>query len=193
MKRFLIAFSLALMSLSSLHAQDYEIPKYQISISFFGEMITHSGIRLGFTTPISQKLQETANASSANRAWVVGGYLTYYRHSRNHRALMATASLGRQHIGANGFQMEIHAEAGYMLSILDGEAFEWNGTEMVESNKGSSHFVMGFNGGAGWNFAKKLEVPISFMLHPHLYIQAPYNSLFVPRIALEAKLTYQFN
>ena len=186
MKRIrLLILALMLTSLTS-EAQDYEIPRFQISLSYFGETATHSGIRVGITTPIQQSTFGDENQK--NRAWVIGGYLTYYKHPRNHKALMLTGSVGRQRISKNGFQTEINMETGYMLSILDGETFEWNGSEIVESsNNSSSHFVFGFNGGLGWNFAKNTDLPLSFMINPHLYIQTPYNTFLVPRVALETK------
>ena len=175
----------------SIQAQDFSLPSYQVSLSYFGEMVTHGGIRLGVATPLSQKNKEKTDGQFVNKAWVLGGYLTYYKHPRNHTGLMFTGSIGRQRIGKKGFQTSIHFETGYMFSRLDGEVFEWDGEDIVEGKKGSSHIILGFNGGLGWNFTKTSDFPFSFMVQPHLYIQAPYNTLFAPRVALETKIAYQ--
>ena len=154
-------------------------------------MVTHGGFRLGIIAPISQKIRDREEEAFVNKGWVVGGYVTYYKHPRNHKGLMFTGAIGRQRIGENGFQTSLNLETGYMLSSLDGETYEWNGSEIIESrNKESSHLVFGLNGGFGWNFDKKTDLPLSFMIQPHLYFQAPYNTTIVPRAALETKLTY---
>ncbi|MCI4670998.1 MAG: hypothetical protein MRZ79_22870 [Bacteroidia bacterium] len=190
MKTFLLVL-LIFIPAASLKAQNFELPKFQISLSYFGEMATHGGIRIGLTTPISQMIKEKGEETSVNKAWIVGGCITYYKHPRNHKGLMVTGVIGRQRVGKNGFQTSLNLEAGYMLSILDGETYEWNDSEIVESsNKGSSHIVFGLNGGFGWNFDKKTDLPLSFMIQPHLYFQAPYNTTIVPRLALETKLSY---
>jgi|GEM_PF-5680771 len=190
MKIFPILFLIVFIYKCPLNAQHYEVPKYQLSISYFGEMLTHGGIRLGLTTPISQRIKEKNDSRFVNKGWIIGGYMTYYKHPRNHRGLMFTSSIGRQRISKSGFQTNINFEAGYMLSLLDGEVYEWDGGQIVTGNKGSSHIVLGFNGGAGWNFEKNGNLPIALMIQPHFYIQAPYNTLFAPRVALEAKLAY---
>ena len=188
-----VIFSMLLFfSMNSLSAQTFELPKFQISLSYFGEMMTHGGIRLGITTPISQTIKDKGEEAFINKGWLVGGYVTYYKHPRNHKGLMFTGAIGRQRIGKNGFQTSLNIEAGYMLSILDGETYEWNSSEIVEADsRGSSHVVFGLNGGFGWNFGKKTDLPLSFMIQPHFYFQAPYNTIIVPRVALETKLTYK--
>jgi hypothetical protein len=188
--KFFSAFVCVLFLNLPMSAQHYEIPRYQLSLSFFGELLSHPGVRLGFTTPIAQRIKEKDNSKIINKGWVVGGYLTYYKHPRNHKGLMLTGSIGRQRIGNSGFQSSLNLEAGYMLSILDGEVFEWDGEKIVEGNKGSSHLVFGLNGGIGWNFDKKTSLPVSFMIQPHLYFQAPYNTFIAPRVALDTKLSY---
>lgn len=189
-KQLLLSIGLLMAIIAPLQAQDFQIPRFQVSLSYFGEMVTHSGIRIGLTTPISQQVISKDAGTSVNKAWMAGGHLTFYRHPRNHSAVMLTASIGRQRIGASGFQIEVHMEGGYMLSLLDGEAFEWAGSEFAAGSRGSSHLVFGFNGGAGWNFNKTTDLPLSFMVSPHVYIQAPYNTFLIPRLALEASVSY---
>lgn len=190
MKHFLITCSFLTIVLIPLHAQNFEIPKYQISISYFGESLTHGGIRLGFATPISQYIKQKGDSQSVNKGWIIGGYITYYKHPRNHEGFMFTGSIGRHRVGKSGFQTNLNFEAGYMLSLLDGEVYSWDGEKIIDGKRESSHIVFGLNGGVGWNFDKKLELPISFMIQPHLYFQAPYNTLIVPRIAMETKVVY---
>jgi len=103
---------------------------------------------------------------------------------------MLTGVIGRQRIGNKGFISAINLEAGYMLSLLDGEVFATDRNKFVKGDKSSSHIVFGFNGGVGWNFEKQGKLPLSFMIQPHAYIQAPYNTFLIPRLALETKIIY---
>ena len=61
---------MALIYICPLNAQHYEIPKYQLSISYFGEMLTHGGIRLGLTTPISQRIKEKKDSKFVNKGFL---------------------------------------------------------------------------------------------------------------------------
>lgn len=127
---------------TQIQAQDVLIPQKSISLSYFGELITNSGIRLGFATSLTQKIKEKRNLKTIQKAWVVSGYITYYRHVRNHKGLMLTAAIGRQRLTDSGFQSAINFEAGFMRSMLDGEVYSWDGEKIVEGNKGSSHWVL---------------------------------------------------
>ena len=171
------------------HAQTtpYTIPEIRVSLSYFGELLVHPGIRLGVEIPISQ----SATASSlGNRAWVVGGHLTTYRHARNHRALIISGSISRERINQAGLMSDIRLESGYMASFVDGESFSWQNGEILESGSGSSHFYAGINGSLGWDFNKKSDLPMSVRLRPHLFIQAPFNSSLLLRAAGELQFTY---
>ncbi len=187
MKRTPFFLLTLLLSISAAFGQSYTLPKVQMSISFFGENLTHPGIRVGLATPIGLQLNPK---EEVDKSWVVGGYVTYYRHPRNHRALMLTGAIGRQRIGNQGLQTMFNFELGYMASVLDAEAYEWDGNQIIEAGKTSSHFTFGLNGGLGWNFDKQRDLPLSFMVQPHLFIQAPFNSAFLPRLALETRLIY---
>ena len=190
LKQYSLVFLLLFSAFLLVKGQEYQIPTYQVSVSFFGEMLTHRGVRLGLTTPLSQQIVKSENGQGVNRAWVVGGYLTYYRHPRNHHGLMLTGAIGRQRIGRSGLMTQMNFEAGYMLSVLDGEVYARENDQIVSGTKGSSHMVLGFNGGMGWDFGKKSHVPLSIMIQPHFYLQTPYNTLAAPRFALETKLSY---
>jgi hypothetical protein len=184
-------FLLSLIGTKSLFAQDYSIPKLQASIAYFGELLTHPGVKLGMSYTINQKSKNKKSGKQINKGWLTGANATFYRHKFNHKALMLTGFIGRQRIGNAGFLMQLNFETGYMASFLDGEAYEWDGSTFQKAKKGSSHLVIGFNGGIGWDFGKRTSLPAIFALVPHLYIQAPYNTLFLPRTALAIQVTYK--
>jgi hypothetical protein len=184
-------FLLCLIGTKSLFAQDYSIPKLQTSFGYFGEFITHPGVKLGMSYTIKQKSKIKKSGKQINKGWLTGANATFYRHKFNHKALMLTGFIGRQRTGNNGFLMQLNFETGYMASSLDGETYEWDGSDFQTAKKGSSHLVFGFNGGIGWDFGKRTSLPATFTLVPHLYIQAPYNTLFLPRTALAIQVTYK--
>ena len=188
-KHFLFLFTL--IGFKPLVAQDYSIPELQASIGYFGELITHPGVKLGINYTFKQKSKIKKSKKQINKGWLSGANATFYRHKFNHKALMLTCFIGRQRIGNTGFLMQLNFETGYMASFLDGEAYEWDGSTFQTAKKGNSHLVFGFNGGIGWDFGKRTSLPATFTLLPHLYIQAPYNTLFLPRTALAIQVTYK--
>ena len=66
------------MGSSLLRAQNYQLPRYQLSISYFGEMLTNGGIRLGCTTPLSQRINQKRDSDFTNNGWIIGCYINYY-------------------------------------------------------------------------------------------------------------------
>jgi hypothetical protein len=181
----------ALIGHNPIAAQDYSIPKLQASIAYFGELITHPGVKLGINYTLKQKSKIKKSGKQINKSWITGAHATFYRHKFNHKALIFNGFIGRQRIGYAGFLMQLNFETGYMASFLDGEAYEWNGSTLQRAKKGSSHFVFGFNGGIGWDFGKRTSLPVTFAILPHLYIQAPYNTQCLPRAALVIQATYK--
>jgi hypothetical protein len=184
-----VLFLFTLMGFTPLVAQDYSIPKLQTSVGYFGEFITHPGVKLGMSYTIKQKSKNKKSGKENNKGWLTGANITFYRHKFNHKALMLTGFIGRQRIGNAGFLTQLNFETGYMASFLDGEAYEWDGSTFQKAKKGSSHLVFGFNGGIGWDFGKRTSLPATIAIVPHLYIQAPYNTSFLPRTALAIQVT----
>ena len=179
-------FLLAILLLSPSFSQDIANSNLRISVSYFGEFITHPGIRLG----LGKKLSDRKAKEGIQKSWIADINLTYYKHKRNHEALMVGASIGRERIGRKGLLSQLNLGLAYMSSFLDGEVYSWNGEEIIEGNRHSAHASFGINGGLGWDFGKNSSFPLAFLINPHLYFQAPYTSWLLPRIALEVKLIY---
>ena len=188
-KPLLLLFTL--LGFKPLVAQDYSIPKLQTSVGYFGEFITHPGVKLGMSYTIKQKSKNKKSGKVINKGWLTGANITFYRHKFNHKALMLTGFIGRQRIGNTGFLMQLNFETGYMASFLDGEVYEWNGNTIEKGKKGSSHAIFGFNGSIGWDFGKRTSLPATFAIVPHLYFQAPFNTTVLLRTALAIQITYK--
>ncbi len=173
---------------SALKAQS--LPPFRVSVSYFGEYVTHAGIRVGLLVPLHPT--PSGKTGEAESSWVAGGFATLYTHQRNHRGLLLTGFFGRQRIGRHGLITQVGLEAGYMASFLQGEVWTLDAAPatFTKGRKASSHFVGGINAGAGWDFSQNSSLPLALSLHPHFYLQAPYNTLFVPRFALETRLSY---
>jgi len=48
-KRISFLFVLVLLISTSIYAQEYALSKHQISAAYFGEILTHKGIRIGYS------------------------------------------------------------------------------------------------------------------------------------------------
>jgi len=175
-----------------IQARAQNLPPIQVSVSYFGEYLTHAGIRIGLLTPLKTTLIDPAKTGEIEKSWLVGGFITLYTHQRNHRGLLFTGFIGRQRIGRLGLMTQYGLEAGYMASFLQGEVWTQDPAsgDFIEGRRSSSHAVFGLNGGIGWDFSQRTSLPLAISLHPHAYLQAPYNTLFIPRLALESRLSY---
>lgn len=185
MNRFWICLLLVCIP-GILLAQSAPQSRNQVSLSYFGEYLTHTGLRLGGLHIWLPAEDATSHLSH----WTTAAFVTHYRHRRNHSGTLLTIQGGRLYQGQKGLRLQAGVELGYMLSQLDGEVYAWNGNSIEAAGKASSHLSWGLSGGIGLHLKPALKLPLSAELLPHLFFQAPYNTLFVPRMALEIRLSY---
>jgi hypothetical protein len=75
-KPFLFLFTL--MGFKPLVAQDYSIPKLQASIAYFGELITHPGVKLGINYTLKQKSKIMKSEKQIDKGWLTGANATFF-------------------------------------------------------------------------------------------------------------------
>ena len=188
MKHFFCYSLLLGLSFFSLRAQVSEVAPHQVSLSYFGEFVTHAGLRLGYARPLSQsQVERRRMVSNSTKPGSPVLAFTRYRTYATHTGTMLTLAIGRQRTAASGFVTSFNLEGGYMHARLNGEVFAWNGDSFEAGRKGSSHVVVGLNGGIGLEFSSQNGVAASShgaatrlhtspFLTPHFFLASPWKS-----------------
>jgi hypothetical protein len=170
-----------------------------ISISYFGETITHYGLSLGAQYPLHtwhrQKERRNGGLKTRDHAWVAGLHLAAYRHPRNHYGLILFPTLGYTRTKTKGAFFQTGISMGYMRVFLNGEAYRVNPEGELQRVRLASRgaFLPGVYIGWGKDLSKTMGIPLIWHVKPSLLLQVPYNTTVLPRLTLEAGIIYKLS
>lgn len=159
-----------------------ETNKLGISISYFGEFLTHPGAKLGLEYILLEK-----NGNKLISGFNLG-YWGQYRISNN---LFAVADIGYRYTFRSGFFLEAIVGAGYNHIIPDGKIYNYSGGVISQgSNTGYGVFMPVGSIGIGYHLGYEKGNPgAQLYLRPTFFGQFPVANTFIPNIALEAGIT----
>lgn len=175
---YLIAFSF--FFINSLGGQS-SFPPESISVSYFGETITHPGVFVGTELPAKQK-------------WLITIGVGTYLHYRHHRGVFVNGSLDWRTTFSSGFSMQYGIGLGYLHTWQHGgKTYTVNDLGEVKQTKnyGQSAFMPSLKFGLlGWDFRKKTDMPIRLFSEAILFGQYPHNNFIMPHFAMNIGGTY---
>ena len=176
MRSYLFLFSLFLSA--SLFSQDTLPPsKFQYTIGYFGETVTHAGFNLGLERQLSD---------SEKYQIILAVNAGYYKHIRNNTSIFLRAQWGQRINFTNGVFIDHFLGVGYLHQFVSGgDIYEVlpNGAVVESPNTGSPKFMPSIAVGAGYNFP---ESRFSLYVRPELFWKAPFNGYFLTNFALNA-------
>ncbi|MEL6344169.1 MAG: hypothetical protein AAFV53_13700 [Myxococcota bacterium] len=176
--------------IGSVCAEQVAPSRFQVEVASFNEYLVNPGVRVGAEWPLRLGRKGAPPTPPRDRFWAAGVHLGTYVDTGSHRAWLATGEFGRRRITRSRFILEYNVEAGYMASVLDGEAWALDGDDFVPVSRLTSHVVVGVNAGLGYTLQKQLGIPLAVGVKPHFFVQAPYNTAVLGRVAAEISLSY---
>lgn len=119
----------------------------EVSISYFGEMVTHPGIKLAVSYPIKQwmkiKNQKEGVTQEVFKSVQLGPSLAYYYHRRYHHGLQFVPELFYRRKKKNGTYLDLGIGLGVLRTIIP-EVYAINELGLVEKSKsGYTYFQSG--------------------------------------------------
>lgn len=158
--------------------------KLAFKLNYFGELGLHPGIEIGTDYTLVKRKWITLHWDTG-----IGGFW----HRWNNTSLFTQTSMGaRFHISS--FFVDINAGIGYMHSFLAGDVYGPDSNSGIEqvTDWGTSHFMPSLSALLGWDNTKKNNLPWTFHIGPEIYLQSHFNHSFLPHIAANIGLTYNF-
>jgi hypothetical protein len=150
-----------------------------VSVSFFGETLSHPGIAVGLTYDILD-----AGVYSLSLKSQAGLYI----HPRNHSAVFLLGGIANRLDGDSGFTFDLSLQAGILESIPGGTVYERSGSGGIEM--AGSPGALRFMAMAGLGFAWRLRVAGGSSFSPFIRLNAfgeyPFNGYLYPHVAAEA-------
>jgi hypothetical protein len=167
-----------------------------LSISYNSSLI-YPGIRAGVEFPVySVSLKK--NINSVNSKLIIKNRFIslnagWYHQKDFHDNLYFTAEWTMRRVKENAFFTEFSAGLGYSRTYLGATTYEVDNTGGVDIIKsaGYKYAMIIAEGGLGYDFSNKKEVPISIFCMFDMMGMFPYNSTLYFRPAMELGIIYK--
>ncbi len=170
--------------------------KKGINISYFGNMLTHPGLKVGYAYIHRQKTKEKQRRKRLRisyHQWVSMYSLAGYIHPRNHGALILNAEGGYRCIRPKGFTRAIYLGLAYMRTFNTGPTYRINEAGQVEKVvlAGHHYILPGLAFALGESFILENRKVLSWHIKPGIGFQMPYNAFMNLMLNLEVGLVYK--
>ncbi len=149
-----------------------------LSVSYYGEAITHPGLSLGLDVGLVK-----AGPFRLVFAPEVGSYV----HPRNHSALFVLPRLGARLISPEGFFGGLFVGAGWMHTWAPGVVYELDeaGEVQLAAETGRDRLGVSAGLGLGVDFLLPHRRPMAWFLRLEFLGETPVNTRFLPHFALQ--------
>lgn len=189
MNRNYLVWLIVLGCYSGLNAQEKRIqaqapdPIPTLSVSYYGETLIHSGIKLGYEHPLSSRILELRN----HRYLYVSGNLGYVSHRSVYRALFADGTLGYRFFPRSSIRMGAWMGLGLQRYSLASPSYaiQTDGS-FAQISSGGTRFMTSF----GLELGMQNQQSTSFFLKPQLVILSPHNTGSLKQLVLEFGLSF---
>lgn len=167
-----------------------------ITMAFNGSLI-YPGVRTGIELPVSTAdliiSSDSADPKRVRRDRFIGLTAGWYHHPGFHDNLYFTAEWRMRRTLKGGFFGEFSPGLGYSRTFLGGTTYKVNdnGDVRIEKLAGYNYALITLGGGLGFDFAKKMSIPVSLYSRFNILMMFPYNSTIYFRPALEIGLIYK--
>jgi hypothetical protein len=153
-------------------------------LNYFGELGLHPGVEIGTDFTLIKKNWVTLHWDTG-----FGGF----HHRWNNTSIFARTSIGAR-FPIWSFFADVNIGTGYMHSFLAGDVYgpALDGGVQKVRDWGTSHFIPSFSFLLGWDNGRNHDRPWTFHIGPEVYLQSNFNHTFLPHIAANIGLTYNF-
>lgn len=171
--------------LLNMQAQTRDYQPY-FSISYFGLLGTHPGLRIGVAYPVFQVNKQ--DLALKRDEVLVGAYLLFYYHRRNQLGLGGDFQFSFRSQRAKGMHKEIAFGLGYLRTFLPNRVYSFDQPHPPEKSTGQ--FLKMLSLGLGKSFDPKIGSNF-WMIKPTLMHLKPFNTGTTLNFALDAGVYFQ--
>ena len=162
------------------HAQTEELPTRALTVSYFGETLTHPGLTLGVEHyPLQSPKHQLVWSVSA------GAYL----HRRNNTSWFVRLQVGQRLMLGRGFVLENFLGLGYLRQYTHGgDVYQVlpNGAVVENKRSGRGKMMPSVGLGMGYRGIKIRGKTIQVFARPEIFWKAPFNGYYLTHFAINA-------
>jgi hypothetical protein len=187
-------FLLTILSISGvLHSQS--LNPTSVSISYFGETITHPGLKVGVDYELGSWQKSTTWKSGKSKmvrsSISVSANAGFFYHKDYQTGLFVIPEAGYTRKKANGNFVTYGLGAGYMRTIVP-DVYESNPEgEFVKTSQGYNYFLANYSVAFGKDLSVSREIPMDIFVKPQLMSALPGVTGGVAYFAVELGVKYR--
>lgn len=164
-----------------------------ISLSYFGEMITHPGLKIGYNHQVHQRIHHKKRKSDnknnyIQRSYLIGISVGSFIHKRYQSGNFTILEPKYRVERNSGLFYEIALGGGYMRTLTPSIYIE-NG-ELKKINFHNNYFITSVSASIGKNVSCKRSVPLEWFIKPQFISALPNFPKSVGYFALELGINY---
>jgi len=199
-KIFLVIFTYYLFVLPA-NAQGFFDSKPEFQVSYFGEFLFHSGVKVGAQIPFLEREKMKSKHRkrkgdfnlTKNRQLKLGANLGFYHQANSHNGYLANIELTFQNRRNKSFKpnrykyFEASVGLGYYRYHLLGTTFSSEGNTLKEINgNGNGNALMpSFSIAKGRNLRFIKSIDVRYFVKPSIYFEIPHGRGVLPHLVLE--------
>ena len=163
--------------------------------SYFGEMITHPGLRVGVNFPLiswdKTKIKKSGNEKVILKSIDFSPSIGLFYHKDYQTGLFVMPELSYSRKNEKGNYMTFAIGAGYMRTFIP-RVYDFNSNGEIEKiDAGYNYFISNYSVAFGKDLSIKKKIPLSIYIKPQLMYAMPNYSNGVRYAALELGLNYR--
>lgn len=167
--------------------------QHQIRAAYFGETITHYGLKLAYDRPVFHRAFTNKRGNAIQHQFLVGGGIAFFRHPHQQKGLLLSPEVTWRRIGKRGGLFDVALSPAFFRYFYEGSTYEYvDGHFRKITLAGRNAFLPTLSVGGGRDLAVSKNLPLMWYYRVHLMRQYPYNASTLTRFALEVGIVHTF-
>lgn len=162
-----------------------------LRISYYGETITHYGLKAAYEFPLLSKIKER---NQSRKMLLIAPSAALYRHPHNHFGIIIAPELMYRRIGKRGGLFEAGIAPAYFRYFLEGSTYQVTTHGELERVRyaGGNAFLPTVFVGVGRDLSSRHRLPFAWYTRLNISQQRPYNTSALTRFSLEIGAIFSF-
>lgn len=190
MRTSIIIFLLGFTMLASGQVKKPDV----ISISYYGEMITHPGFKISIDFDIKEwdknKATKKDSSKTINKNLILSPTIGLFYHKRYQTGLFFIPEIKYKRQNPKGIFYEFGIGAGYLKTFIPNTYEVSSSGEINKTNAGYNYFATNYFISFGKDLSIKKNLPIAYFIKPQFMYAVPNFPSGTGYFALELGLCY---
>ncbi len=167
--------------------------QHQLRVAYFGESITHYGIKVAYDKPFKTWEKTKKSGVSISKELLFGGGFAVFRHPHQLVGLIVSPEITWRSINKRGGLFDVAFAPSYFRYFYEGETYKYTGTDLQKIPlAGRSAFLPTLSVGGGRDLSVNRDIPFMWYYRVNVMRQYPYNASSLMRFAIELGVVKKF-